>query len=603
MTDSPVKLWNRLYFLNTARLALTCAPAASILLSLIILAAGLVPVLQISVTSAFINLAIAAAGSGHIPPALYVQLTLLLLLIAYSTLSWPIITLISARAKMTIRQKLHPSIISKCARLDYRYIEDTKSWDLIARVTETPEQHIVDGHRALSELLSILISLVGVMSYIAAVAWWAFPVTAVFSVPLIVYSVRGGRANFEVSREVTERERKYNYLREVLLDRDYVDERTLFGYGDKINEEAANEYGKTYKIKVRTACQWYTKTKLGGVFNVLSCMIIILFLLRPTLEARISIGLFIAIVTGSFGLSNALSWGVSINIDSLFKTGEFTRDIDKLMALDETPGVLAEPSPMSAVESIEFINVRFRYPDTDTEILKNLSLKLEQGRHYAFVGANGAGKTTAVKLLTGLYRDYDGQILINGQDIRNYSEPELKGLFSVVYQDFVRYSFSIQENCAIGDVSAMDSPEMADRIEKALSEVELNEKVAESPQGLKTPLGKIHADGVDLSGGEWQRLAMARAIVNRAPIRILDEPTAALDPIAESRIYELFGRISEEKLTVFISHRLGSTKIADEIFVFSDGAILEHGDYDSLMSANGLYREMFAQQRSWYQNE
>jgi len=131
--------------------------------------------------------------------------------------------------------------------------------------------------------------------------------------------------------------------------------------------------------------------------------------------------------------------------------------------------------------------------------------------------------------------------------------------------------------------------------------VELSSTVEALPQGLDTTLGKIHSDGVDLSGGEWQKLAMARALTNRAPVRILDEPTAALDPITESRVYELFERMSEDKLTIFISHRLGSTKIADEIFVFDDGAIKEQGNFDSLMSSNGLYKEMFEQQRRWYQ--
>lgn len=571
------------------------------MLSVVVIFSGLASVLQIKVTASFLDLAIFAAGSGQVPAGLYRQLLFIVLLVAYSWMSWSTISLLSARAKMKIRQKLRPVIIGKCAKLDYQYIEDSASWDLISRVTEKPEQQVLDGHFALSMLLSIMINTIGVFAYIASASWWAVPLILCFTVPLIVYSIKSGRANYEVNREVSQIERKYSYLREVLLDRDYVDERTMFGYSKQINEDAYIEYGKANKIKIRAAVNWYIKTKIGGIFNVISCLIVILILLEPVLAGDISVGLFIAVISGVFDLNYALSWGVSGNVDTLFKTGEFTKDIEQLMTMKETPDAVADPVHMPEIKSIEFSNVSFCYPNTNTYILKDLSFKLEQGKHYAFVGANGAGKTTAVKLLTGLYRDYSGKILVNDRDIRSYSEQELKGIFAIVYQDFARYSFSVRENCAIGDIVSFNDPKMVGRVERAVSMVELSSTVEALLQGLDTPLGKIHSDGVDLSGGEWQKLAMARALTNRAPVRILDEPTAALDPITESRVYELFGRMSEDKLTIFISHRLGSTKIADEIFVFDDGAIKEQGNFDSLMSLNGLYKEMFEQQRSWYQ--
>ncbi len=582
-------------------MAFAYAQLASLLLSVAVIFSGLASVLQIRVTASFLDLALTAASSGQVPAGLYRQLLFIVLLVAYSWLSWPTIDLLSARAKMKIRQRLRPVIIDKCARLDYQYIEDSASWDLISRVTEKPEQQVLDGHFALSTLLSIMINTIGVFAYIASASWWAVPLILCFNVPLIVYSIKSGRANYEVNREVSQIERKYSYLREILLDRDYVDERTMFGYSKKINEDAYNEYGKANKIKIRSAINWYVKTKIGGVFNSISCLIVILILLKPVLAGYISMGLFIAVINGVFDLNYALSWGISRNIDTLFKTGEFTKDIEQLMTMKETPDAIVEPVYMPEIKNIEFSNVSFCYPNTNTYILKDLSFRLEKGKHYAFVGANGAGKTTAVKLLTGLYRDYSGKILVNERDIRSYSEQELKGMFAIVYQDFVRYSFSVYENCAIGDIVSFNDPEMAGRVERAVSLVELGSTIETLPQGLDTLLGKIHSDGVDLSGGEWQKLAMARALTNSAPVRILDEPTAALDPITESRVYELFGRISEDKLTIFISHRLGSTKIADEIFVFDDGAIKEQGNFDSLMSSNGLYKEMFEQQRSWYQ--
>lgn len=263
---------------------------------------------------------------------------------------------------------------------------------MITRMTKEPEKQADQGLTALSDLVAILINVVGVMAYDAIAAKGAVLVIFAFTIPLIYFSVKGGRANYQVNREVSLVERKYNYLREILLDRDYVDERTMFGYSEKLNTEAYNEYKKTYKIRVKTAILWHTKTNFGSIFNACSGLAVILILLKPTLSGSISIGLFIAVINGVFSLTGYLSWGLSNNIDVLFHTGEFTKDLQELLSFSETPEALTEPDPMGIVESIEFINVSFCYPGTEQYILRGLSFKLEKGRHYAFVGANGAGK-------------------------------------------------------------------------------------------------------------------------------------------------------------------------------------------------------------------
>lgn len=166
-----------------------------------------------------------------------------------------------------IRQKLRPVILTKCAKLNYSYIENSASWDLISRMTKEPEKQAAQGLTALSDLVAILINVVGVMAYVAIAAKWAVLVIFAFTIPLIYFSVKGGRANYQVNREVSLIERKYNYLREILLNRDYVDERTMFGYSKKLNTEAYKEYEKTYKIRVKTAILWHTKTKFGSILN------------------------------------------------------------------------------------------------------------------------------------------------------------------------------------------------------------------------------------------------------------------------------------------------------------------------------------------------
>jgi ATP-binding cassette subfamily B protein len=246
-------------------------------------------------------------------------------------------------------------------------------------------------------------------------------------------------------------------------------------------------------------------------------------------------------------------------------------------------------------------------------ILKNLSLTLLAHRHYAFVGVNGAGKTTITKLLTGLYDNYTGDILIDGKNLRDFSQAELKSLFSIVYQDFAKYQIPMTDSIGIGNVQAIltnntqinvnDKDGFAiseENVAVAVENLGLGEAVSKLPDGLNTPLGRIKEKGVDLSGGEWQRVAIARTLVSRAPVHILDEPTAALDPVAESDVYELFGKISKGKSTIFITHRLGAARLADEIFVIADGHVIEQGTHEELMKKSGVYAEMFEAQRGWY---
>jgi ATP-binding cassette subfamily B protein len=266
------------------------------------------------------------------------------------------------------------------------------------------------------------------------------------------------------------------------------------------------------------------------------------------------------------------------------------------MALSEVEGALEEPAePPMAFQSLELKNVSFTYPGTDRKILDGLSLKIEAGEHIAFVGVNGAGKTTITKLLTGLYGEYEGEILVNGRELRTIPQPELKSLYSLVYQDFARYQISMRDNVAFGH---KDREARFSEVSEALS---LGETIDHLKEGADTPLGRLYENGQELSGGQWQRVAIARALANPAPMRILDEPTAALDPIAEADIYQRFKSLSRGVTTLFISHRLGSTKLADRICVLGEGRLIEMGSHDELARAGGLYAEMYEAQRSWYQ--
>ncbi|MDO5717079.1 MAG: ATP-binding cassette domain-containing protein [Tissierellia bacterium] len=222
---------------------------------------------------------------------------------------------------------------------------------------------------------------------------------------------------------------------------------------------------------------------------------------------------------------------------------------------------------------------------------------MEKGKHYAFVGSNGAGKSTIIKMLTGQYTDYEGQILIDGKDIQTLSQSQLKSLFSVIYQDFSQYEISLKDNILLGDLAKTHRDE---EVTGALTQAGLRELVEELPNGIETTLGRIDHSGMDVSGGQWQKIVFARSIMSPAPIKILDEPTAALDPLSENRLYLQYKEIMKGKTTIFISHRLASTKLADKIFVIDNGVIVQRGQYEELVTREGIYRDMFEEQSRWY---
>ena len=315
----------------------------------------------------------------------------------------------------------------------------------------------------------------------------------------------------------------------------------------------------------------------------------------PTARGEMSIGTMVAVVSALFSIKNQIA-GLQYCMGCIGEGRAYARELTEFSQLEETDGATDAPlEPPLPFESLEFKHVTFAYPNTERNVLDDFSLKLEKGKHYAFVGVNGAGKTTMTKLMTGLYRDFKGEILLNGRDIRTYDAKALKSLCSVVFQDFARYQVPARDSIAVG------LPAREARVEDAVRTVGLTDAIAALPKGLDTPLGKIYEGGQDLSGGEWQRVAIARALVSGAPVRILDEPTAALDPMSESRFYEQFAGMSRGVTTLFISHRLGSTRLADRIFVIDGGRIAEEGTQAELLAAGGLFADMFEAQRSWYQ--
>ncbi len=547
------------------------------------------------VTAEFVDTASAILKGVRPHNDIYLPLVLLLVTLGVTTIIGALIQLASSRIRLNLKRRLVPSVVKIYAALDYRHIEDNTSWELISRVSRDPVNSIMEGVEAYIQFLKIMISLASVLILIVTRVWWAAFFILIFSAPMFWLSVRAGRKVYQAGREAEKFNRRTEYLGEVLTGRDNVDERTLFGYSDEINGKWQNQYEAGRKLQLKVTARMFLFIKGSSLLLVLVSLLVALTLIGPVLTGQMTAGWFMGIVSAVFGMIQKLGFQMSRSLENISRVGEYMKDLTAFAAMSQTKDALTEPDaqPME-FESLEFRNVCFQYPGSERLVLNGMSFKMEAGRHYAFVGKNGAGKTTITKLLTGLFPQYQGEILINGKELREYPASAVKALFSVVYQDFARYYIRLKDNIALGDLHRKGNEMQAAHL------AGLDETVNSLNHGLDTPLGKIMADGQDLSGGQWQRVAIARSLNSRAPVKILDEPTSALDPISESLLYRDFEKLMRGKTTVFVSHRLGSTKLADEILVIDSGRIIERGTHDELMAENGSYAGMFEAQRGWY---
>lgn len=559
---------------------------------------GLIPTILVVITARFIDIAISIFNKTDKTKSIIIPAIMIVFIVAYQWFSQQIEKFARVKLENKLRCKFRCDIVENVASLKYKNIESEESWDLITRVLKGVETKCTEAYIDTLDMLSMIIRALGLLAVIFIQVWWSAIFIVSISIPVFFIGLKGGKVTYEAIREVAKYNRKEYYLDEVLTGREAVDERSIFRYAESVNQQWIENYETARKINFKVNFKWFIKSKICSIITTILSIIIVLILMYPVKSGILSIGMFMSIVNNSFRLVNLLGWVLPDYGNTLSRNNEFIKDLNEFFALEGNKEFLCTSSSNKIIfNTLEFKNISFKYPYTEKYIIKNLSFKIEKGRHYAFVGANGTGKTTISKLITGLYDEFEGDILINGKSIREYNQEELKSLFSVVYQDFARYSISLKDNILLGDVNKKD---IEKDINKVIDIMELDDVVQKLTKGLDTNLGKVKGDGIDLSIGQWQRIAMARSLISTATLQILDEPTAALDPISESNMYEKFQDLSKGKTTICISHRLASTKLADEIFVIDEGQIIEKGSYKELIEIKGVYSLMYESQRSWY---
>ncbi|MBE6788145.1 MAG: ABC transporter ATP-binding protein [Ruminococcaceae bacterium] len=457
----------------------------------------------------------------------------------------------------------------------------------------------------LSETFSIVSSLIEFTSYLvillaAPALRWATFVILLVSIPSAVINFVYRKKNFQYMRFRSKERRQMNYYSDTLVNKDLIKEVRMYDLADTFIGHYSNVFAKYYKglrSLILSESAWHIVVGVvSGVVNLVFYVIIA----KKVFVGEMMIGDY-TLYTGAI-TSIATCVGTLISHSAMIYEG--TLFIDNLMAFmkEKQTVVPLSDKPEKVVHNtghtIEFKNVCFKYPGTEKYVLNNINLTIKAGQTVVLVGLNGAGKTTLIKLLTRLYDPTEGEILLDGKNLKEYDIHSLYSIFSIIFQDFGKYAFTVEENIRFGD---LNKERNIDDIKNAAVKSSAKNYIDSLPKGFDTPLMRIfEPDGLELSIGQWQKLAIARAFYSDSDILILDEPTASLDPIAEQEIYNQFDELRENKTTVFVSHRLSSATVADQIIVLENGCVIENGTHDELMSLGGKYHKLFSTQAKRY---
>ncbi|HEX6833836.1 MAG TPA: ABC transporter ATP-binding protein [Rudaea sp.] len=488
-------------------------------------------------------------------------------------------------------------LMEHAASLD---LEDFEDADLQDRLDRARRQ--VAGRSALmSQLLGQAQDAITIVSFaigLAVYAPWLIALVFVAVVPAFVGELHFNAQSYAVNYQWTPERRELDYLRLVGASANTAKEVKSFGLNPFLIERYRDLSQSIYRANRAVALR---RAGWGGLFTTIGTVgyyTAYAFIAWRTVNGSFTIGDLTFLSTSFRRLRNLLEnlfysfssvAGQALYLDDLFS---FFRIEPEILSPKEP---LAFPNPIR--EGFKFENVGFRYPGAERWALRNLDFTLRAGEVLALVGENGAGKTTLVKLLSRLYDPDEGRILLEGRDLKDYSLEDLRANIGVIFQDFVRYYFTASDNIAVGRIEARaDQPRIEDAAQRSLA----SEVIAKLPKGYEQMLGKLFRGGVELSGGEWQKIAIARAYMRQAQLLILDEPTAALDARAEFEVFQRFKDLAEGKSAVIISHRFSTVRMADRIIVLENGRIVETGTHADLVAMNGRYAELFELQAAGY---
>ncbi|MEX1189745.1 MAG: ABC transporter ATP-binding protein, partial [Bacteroidia bacterium] len=489
-------------------------------------------------------------------------------------------------------------LMEHAARLDLEQFEQSGFYDKLERARRQTLQRTV----LMTQVLSVLQDSVSLISLAAGLIFfnpWLIILLVISVIPSFLGESHFNSRSYSLVQGYTPERRELDYLRHTAASDETAKEIKLFGLSGFLTsrfKKLSDEYyvaNKSLSLKRASVGMGLSLISTAGYYTAY-----IIIILR-TAAGSISLG-ELTFLSGSFARMRGLMEGILSRLASIAQGAMYLEDFYAFFEIEpkvKAPEKIIEfPNPIK--KGFTFKNVGFKYPNSELWALRNISFELAPGEKLALVGENGSGKTTLVKLLSRLYDPSEGEILLDGIPLSSYDPQDLRNAIGVIFQDFVKFQFTAGMNIATGKI---DEREDIGKIEKAAELSLANSVIDRLPAGYDQMIGRRFSEGMDLSGGQWQKIALGRAYMRDSQLVILDEPTAALDARAEHEVFERFAGLSQGKMAVIISHRFSTVRMADRILVLKQGELIESGSHHQLLNQNGLYADLFALQAKGYQ--
>jgi ATP-binding cassette subfamily B protein len=585
--------------LGTLRLAIGLAYASGRGALLLIIASTIVTSVaiagQLLVGAALLDL---LADSDHVDAAeLAPYLVALGVLLLLSSMSQALADDLRVLLSEQVERRAMDDILDVATEVDLEVYDGAEFHDRLQRATIAAGGQSSTVVFGLVTIVSTLAITVGVVFVLLTVAPILVPISVLAYVPIALVNVRNNRAKYQMEHELTELQRERWYLEHVMSDREHAKEVRAYGVVPTLRSWHRDKWD-TRMAKLRALVRKrLTLTSIGSFVTTVVLVLTLSAALILAGRGSISIGDAAVAVVGLQQLSSRLQ-AAGAAFGSIHEGMTFLQDYDGFRAAlpmiraARPTGVPPTPPTLLSVDQLGY-----RYPEADDDALRSVSFELPLGQIMAVVGANGSGKTTLAKLLCDLLPPTRGRIAWDGVDLAGCSPSLVRDQIAPVFQDFAHYQFTIRQAIGLGDPARLDDDA---GIEQAAQQAGLTEVIAARTHGLDARLGKLFTGGTDISIGQWQRLAIARALFRDAPVVVLDEPTASLDPRAEADLFDLLHTLCHGRIVVFVSHRFATVRSADQVLVLHQGDVAQLGSHDELMTAGGLYRDLFTLQAERY---
>ncbi|TKB82327.1 MAG: ABC transporter ATP-binding protein [Nitrospira sp.] len=593
-------------FLQTLRYALSfvwqSSPSLAVGSIVVRVIQGLLPLAVLYLTKLLID----AVTEGLKAPSQTASLTPITTILAglaaaavISAMLTVVASLISRIHAQVVTDHMHALLQAKSVEVDLEYYENARYQDTLHRAQQEAPYRPTAILNALLQCFQDGISLLALAGILWWLHWAVIPVLALTAIPYFFVRLQQSNRLFAWERERTPLERKAWYVNMLLTQATAAKEVRLFALGPRLREWFREARAVLRRERIALERRWAFAGLAAQIVGVAGVFGVYSFVAVRTFHGLLTVGdlvMFFQAIQRASGFLEGLGWSVS----NLYESNLFLTTLNEFLAIrSKLPeAVQPRPFPSSLGQGITFEQVSFQYPHEERVAVRDFTFTIKPGEHVAFVGANGAGKTTLVKLLCRLYDPTSGRITIDGTDLRDYAIADVRGAVSGIFQDFVKFQFSAKDNIALG----VNAPDVAlPVIVQAAKQAGVHEAIERLPKGYESLLGKLFDGGHELSIGEWQKVALARAILRNSQVLILDEPTSAMDAKAEAELFERFHELAQGRTAILISHRLSTVKMADRIFVVDRGQIVEQGTHDDLMGRQGLYASLFLTQAQHYQ--